>query len=256
MSTTSAKSAPMTKSILQEYDTLLPFELKTLPEHYRRSYVAKRQEFFCNIQHTYELWRYFQMLDWNLQNELDHMGRLGVPESATPLALFSKAHAKIRIAIELAFARCTEEARPIMRDAIRLAVCAHRLRFDAELQEIWRSQGDSVAADASFNRTFGRPKKATLFKGLPRLYSRWMQLGEVIALAAPRPHASNNDDGNCKPAIFDLLQDASLIEKLTFDDCYVRMNLDANLLRNRIEAALLNEKLRREIGVSRSAESQ
>ena len=253
MSTTSAKSAPMTESTLQEYDTLLPFERKALPEHYRRSYVAKRQAFFCNIQHTYELWRYFQMLDWNFQNELDHMGRLGAQESATPIALFSKAHAKIRIAIELAFARCTEEARPIMRDAIRLAVCAHRLRVDAELQQIWRSKGDSAAADASFNRTFGRPKKTTLFKGQPRLYSRWMQLGEVIAHAAPRPQTSN-DEGNCKPVIFDLLQDASLIEKLTFDDCYMRMNLDANLLRNRIEAALLNEKLRREIGVSRSAE--
>jgi hypothetical protein len=34
------------------------------------------------------------------------------------------------------------------------------------------------------------------------------------------------------------------------------MNLDANLLRNRAEAALLNEKLRREIGVSRTAEPQ
>jgi hypothetical protein len=232
----------------QEYDTLLPFERKALPEHYRRSYVAKRQEFFCNIQHTYELWRYFQMLDWNFQNELDHIGRFGSPESATPLALFSKAHAKIRIAIELAFARCTEEARPIMREAIRFAVCAHRLRVDAKLQQIWRSKGDSVVADASFNRAFGKPKKTTLFKGLPRLYSRWMQLGEVIAYAAPRPQTSN-DDGNCKPVIFDLLQDASLIEELIFDDCYIRMNLDANLLRNRAEAALLNEKLRREIGI-------
>ena len=251
MSTTSAKSTPMMDSTLQD-DTLLPFERKALPEHYRRSYVAKRREFFCNIQHTYELWRYFQMLDWNFQNELEHMGRLGGQASATPLALFSQTHAKIRIAIELAFARCTEEARSIMRDAIRLAVCAHRLHLDAKLQQIWRSKGDSVAADASFNRTFGRPKKTTLFKGLPRLYSRWMQLGEVIAHAAPRPQT--NSDGNCKPAIFDLLQDASLIENLTFDDCYMRMNLDANLLRNRIEAALLNEKLRREIGVSRSAE--
>lgn len=251
MSTTSAKSTPMKESTLQ-YDTLLPFERKVLPEHYRGSYVAKRQEFFCNIQHTYELWRYFQMLDWNFQNELHHLGRLGDQESATPLALFSRAHTKIRIAIELAFAHCTEEARPIMRDAIRLAVCAHRLRVDAKLQQIWRSKGDSVAADASFNRTFGRPKKTTLFKGLPRLYSRWMQLGEVIAHAAPRPQ-TNNDDGNCKPVIFDLLQDASLIEKLTFDDCYIRMNLDANLLRNRAEAALLNEKLRREIEVSRSS---
>lgn len=169
---------------------------------YRRSYVAKRQEFFCNIQHTYELWRYFRMFDWNFQNELGHMGRLGGQESATPLALFSKAHAKIRIAIELAFARCTEEARPIMRDAIRLAVCAHRLRVDAKLEQIWRSKGNSVAADASFNRTFGRPKKTTLFKGLPRLYARWMQLGEVIAHVAPRPQTSN-DDGNCKPVIFD-----------------------------------------------------
>jgi hypothetical protein len=255
MSTTSAKSTPMTESTWQEYDTLLPFERKALPEHYRRSYVAKRQEFFCNIQHTYELWRYFQMLDWNFQNELDHMGRLGGQESATPLALFSKAHAKIRIAIELAFARCTEEARPIMRDAIQLAVCAHRLRVDAKLQQIWRSKGDSVAADASFNRTFGRPRKTTLFKGLPKLYSRWLQLGEVIAHAVTRPRTSN-DDGNCKPVIFDLLLDASLVEKLTFDDCYIRMNLDANLLRNRIETDLLNEKLRREIGVSRSAEPQ
>jgi hypothetical protein len=253
--TTSAVSIPMKKSSSQEqeYEALVPFERMALPEHYRRSYIAKRQEFFCNIQDAYGLWRYFQMLDWNFQNELDHMGRLGGQESATPLALFSKAHAKIRIAIELAFARCTEEARPIMRDAIRLAVCAHRLRVDAKLQQIWRSKGDSVAADASFNRTFGKPKKTTLFKGLPRLYSRWMQLGEVIAHAAPQ---SSNDDGNCKPVIFDLLQDASLIEELTFDDCYIRMNLDANLLRNRNEAALLNEKLRREIGVSRSAEPQ
>jgi hypothetical protein len=122
---------------------LLPLERKALPEHYRRSYVAKRQEFFCNIQHTYELWRYFQMLDWNFRKELDHMSRLGGQESASPLALFSKAHAKIRIAIELAFARCTEEARPIMRDAIRLAVCAHRLRVDAGCS---RSGGARVIA--------------------------------------------------------------------------------------------------------------
>jgi hypothetical protein len=235
----------MSDSSSQEYQVLLPFERKAIPEHYRPSYMAKRQNFFSNIQETYGLWRYFQLLDRNLQSEFDHIGSSGSPESAVPLAVCSKAHAKIRVAIELAFARCIEEARSIMRDAIQLAICAHHMRADAKLQEIWRGNGDSVPANDNFSRVFEKGRKTTLFKGQLQLYSRWTRLCGITAHAAPH-FPVTADDGNCKPVIFDLLLDVSLIEKLIFNDYHLQLRFDVNLLRNRAEAELLRETLQRE----------
>jgi hypothetical protein len=87
-------------------DLLLPFEQKAIPEHYRPYYEIKRNNFFASIQGSSDLWRYFQLLDKILLTEFQDMGTAHDPNRMFPLALYFNAHAKIRISMELAFAKC------------------------------------------------------------------------------------------------------------------------------------------------------
>jgi tetratricopeptide (TPR) repeat protein len=246
-------------------DLLLPFEQKAMAEHYRPYYEIKRNNFFASIQGAPDLWRYFQLLDKILLTEFEDMGTAHDPNRMFPLALYFNAQAKIRISIELAFTRCMEEARSILRDAIETAVFAHYMHDDFNLQKIWLSKDDSAQAGKDFSLAFEKDKKAKLFKGLPELYKNWGRLSETGAHSTPQAvvsrfkiietgtdvHYHMNytgvEDREWEPETFTLLLTVSVLEKLVFGDYEARLQFDTELLRNRGLAEQLKEKLRREI---------
>ena len=99
------------------------------------------------------------LLDKILLDEFSDMTTAHDPNRMFPLALFFNAHAKIRISVELAFARCMEEARSILRDAIETAVYAHYMHDDANLQKIWLSKDDDPKAAQEFREFYEKDKR-------------------------------------------------------------------------------------------------
>lgn len=128
-------------------DLLLPFEQQAIPEHYLPYYTAKRNNFLASLQGPTDPWHY-QLLDKILLNEFKDMAIARDVNRMFPLALFFNAHAKIRVSIDLAFARCMEEARSILRDAVEAAVYAHYMLTDPKLQKIWLSKDDGPRGES------------------------------------------------------------------------------------------------------------
>jgi hypothetical protein len=248
-----------------ENDILLPFERQAIPEHYRPYYMVKRNNFFASLQGSTDHWRYYQILDKNLLNEFDDMATARDVNRMFPLALFFNAHAKIRISMELAFARCMEEARSILRDAVETAVYAHYMLSDPKLQKIWLSKDDGPQETKDFREAFEKDKKAKLFKGLPELHEQWGRLSETGAHSTPqalatRFHVTESEkdihyqlnytgveDRSWEPEAFTMLLTVSMLERLVFENYEGRLKLDVSLTRNRELADRMKEKLRRSI---------
>jgi len=244
-------------------DLLLPAERKVIAEHYRSYYLAKRNNFFASLQTSPDLWRYYQLLDKILFDEFQDMATAHDPDRMLPLVLFLNAHAKIRISAELAFTRCMEEARSILRDAIETAVYAHYMHDDPKLQKIWLSKDDGPKAAKEFTGAFEKDKANRSFKGLSELYQQWGHLCETGAHSTPQAvvnrfkinetnkvlHYQLNytgvEDREWEPETFTLLLTVSLIEKVVFSDYKTRLQFDEDLMRNRSLAAALRDKLRR-----------
>ena len=93
-----------------------------------------------------------------------------------PLLLYINAHAKIRVALELAFTGCMSEARSILRDAVEVVAHAHAMVTDPQLQLTWLNKDDDKAALEAFKDAFERHKKEGVFKGLEELHKVWGQL--------------------------------------------------------------------------------
>jgi hypothetical protein len=96
-----------------------------------------------------------------------------------PRTLYIKAHAKTRLAIELAFSGCIAESRSILRDAVEFVAHAHFMLTDAHLQKVWLSKNDGEAESKAFKEQFEHHKKDRVFKGLEELYEKWCQLSET-----------------------------------------------------------------------------
>jgi hypothetical protein len=217
------------------------------------------------LQGAFDLWRYYQLLDKILLDAFEDMDILHDANRMVPLALFFNAHAKIRIGIELAFTRCMEEARSIMRDAIETSVYAHYMHSDPNLQKIWLNKDDGLQAAKDFSQAFEKDKKTKLFKGVPELYDRWGQLCETGAHSTPqaivsrfkikdagkdvhyRLNYTGVEDRVWEPETFTLLLTVSMLERLVFEDYEDRLKLDARLVRNRELAERMKEKLRRDV---------
>jgi len=246
-------------------ELLLPFEQKNIPEHYLPYFIAKRTNFIASVQGSRNLWRYYLLLDEILFTELRDMSTTHDPDRLFPLALLCNAHAKIRVSGELAFAKCMEEARSILRDAIETAVYAHYMHDDPKLQRIWLSNDDSPQATIDFKEAFEKDKKNRSFEGLPILYARWGYLCEIGSHSTPQAIVSRFkiaesekdikyllnytgvEDRDWEPETFMLLQITSMIEEVIFSDYRARLQFDENLLRHRSLAKDLGDQVRREI---------
>src|SRR5712692_11404440 len=126
-------------------DLLVPFEQQVLPAEYKGYYRTKRNNFFASIQKLPELWHYYMMLDQIWFREIDIL-KPSEPNKAFPIVVYINAHAKIRIATELAFTGCLPEARSILRDAVEFVAHAHHMLKDPALQLVWLNKLDDEEA--------------------------------------------------------------------------------------------------------------
>lgn len=115
-------------SSLEETDKLLhKFEVDNIPDQYRAYYSIKRNSFFASIQGFPEMWQHYLRLDAIWMREFTDLQSTRDATRMFPLLLYFNAHAKTRIAMELAFSGCMAEARSILRDAIEFVAHAHTM---------------------------------------------------------------------------------------------------------------------------------
>jgi len=161
-----------------ESDLLVKFEQDNIPPHYKSYYSSKRHNFFATIQQFSYIWKCFTVLDEIWQREFEAMQRLGDTSLIFPMILFMNAHAKTRIAFELACSVCVPEAHSIMRDAIESFAYGNRLASDPKLCETWLKKNDDQAAAQLFRKEFEDFKAKQLFAGLPDLHRLWKEYSE------------------------------------------------------------------------------
>jgi hypothetical protein len=242
-------------------ELLFPFEKTHIPSQYRPYYAAKRQNLFANIQDHRELWDLYMELDSIWVRILETSSVNPTVERGLPLILFMNTHAKMRVAIELAFAGCMSEARSILRDAVEFIAHAHRILGDPKLQVLW---GDKLGAPDAWKKEFWDAKKDKLFAGLDELYGRWKYLSDLGAHANMEAlvgrlviRESDTDQiwrlnyfgGETGKewvlGTFDLLLVCSAMEKTLFADLEGRLRFDAVLVDQRVRFNLRKEELRR-----------
>jgi hypothetical protein len=245
-------------------DLLLDFE-RAFPDHYREYYAAKRNNLFATIEAAPGLWSAFMLLDKIWVREFEDMRTVIDTGRMFPMILFMNGHSKIRIGFELGFSCCLHEGQSMFRDAIESVAHAHRVFFDPELQKLWVSKDTDADSLKAFNNEFWYSKEERLFDGLAELYQRWKQYSEWGSHTNPISIASKfairetdkhlgwhlNYTG-AEPrtfitALFVLLQDFSLMEKVLFNDCSDRLKFDHELLAMRYQFEREKEGLRKAI---------
>jgi hypothetical protein len=249
---------------LAETDKLLvQFEIDNIPAEYREYYGIKRNNFFASIQGFLEMWEYYLRLDAIWMREIKDLNVARDPGHMFPLLLYFNAHAKMRVAMELAFSGCMSEARSILRDAIEFVAHAHTMINDPQLQKTWLSKNDGKAALEEYKVAFERHKKQGIFKGLDELHRTWGELSEtgshaninamvdrfVQITGSDRIEFRLNYTG-IEPRmgallIFSMLLTCATIEQSFFGDYDSRLKLDNDLMRRRAEFERLKEQLRR-----------
>jgi hypothetical protein len=245
----------------QDGDLLVPFEIAYIQGEYQAYYKAKRNNFFSSIQGFPELWRYYMMLEeiW-LMEIVD----LQIPDHSTkvfPLALYLNVHAKLRIAVELAFTGCLQEARSLLRDAIEFVAHAHHMLKDQILQTVWLNK-NPAGEDQAFKDAYERNKKKGLFNGLGELHEKFGQLSETGSHATPSSLAGrltfvDTPEGKLMTMsytgweqrdwalnLFSMLLTCFVIENQFFHDFEDRLSQDLVLMKMRQDFAVYKETLR------------
>jgi hypothetical protein len=260
MSTTAAPQL----NTLEETDGLLhKFEIDNIPAQYREYYGKKRNNFFASIRGFREMWEYFMRLDAIWMREIEDLGMARDPNRMFPLMLYLNAHAKMRVAIELAFSGCVAEGRSILRDAIEFVAHAHAMVNDPELQKTWLSKTDDKAAEEAFKDAFERHKKEGMFEGLDELHRAWGELSETGSHANLNAmvgrfaqvtsdkqiefrltYTGGEDPKMWALTLFTMLLSCFTMEQTFFSDCEGRLQLDDQLVRMRGEFEKFKEKLR------------
>jgi hypothetical protein len=252
-------TAPLPTKPAEKDDLLVPFEQQVLPQEYQQYYRTKRNNFFASIQKFPELWDYYMMLDQIWFREIDVL-KPSDPNKAFPIIVYINAHAKVRIAIELAFTGCLPEARSIMRDAVEFVAHAHHMLKDPALQLVWLNKLDDKEA---WSKEFWHSKATGLFAGLDELYEVWGKLSEmgshanitsicervkVVDVDGSREMRLNYTGLEEKPwamGIFDMLLIDFKMEETLFKDYETRFQFDEKLLTMRREFEVYKERLRR-----------
>lgn len=164
-----------------ETDLLLEFESRRLRGDYKEYVKARRNNYFATIQTFPRIWECFLILDECWMRDFEDLQRLRDTKQMFPLILFMNAHAKIRIAFELAISCCLGEGWDILRSAIESYAHGHKLTREPHLQKVWIEKDDGKEQAEAFKDAFERNKKANLFPsrhGLDRLHVYWSQFSE------------------------------------------------------------------------------
>jgi hypothetical protein len=163
---------------LNEQDLLGNFEQRELRSPYKDYYMVRRNNLFASIEAFRDLWDCFMLANEIWMREFADMHSVSSTGQMFPLALYMNAHAKMLVAMELAFSGCVSEAHSILRDAIESLAHAHRVLSDVALQRIWVERNDGEAGRKAFDREFWHSKREKLFVGLPDLYDLWKQFSD------------------------------------------------------------------------------
>lgn len=249
----------------QGTDLLLAFEAQNIPKAYLPYYEARRQNFFASIQGFPNLWKMFMALDAIWLREFDDLKPVTDPNRLFPIMVYVSAHAKIRLAMELAFSACLGEARSILRDAIESVAHAHVMLGDPKLQKVWLSKDDGKTEEKAFTEAFLKNKADRLFKGLKELHEKFGELSETgshttlmsmvgrLSFETDSTGMSFNlnytgtEPAMLEKSIFMLLLTCFVIEDTFNRDYEDRLKLDITLVKMRKEFAELKEQLRKEI---------
>jgi hypothetical protein len=244
----------------QESDLLVPFEIQNIPDKYREYYRIRRHNFFASIQGFSEMWRYYHRLDSIWLRELQDLEVAGNASRVFPLVLYTNAHAKIRIAVELGFSGCMAEGRSILRDAVEHVAHAHHMLKDPLLQNVWL---DKVDNDEAFKDAFERNKKRGLFNGLEELHKQRGELCELGSHATPLAlserfvitttpegyhwmvNYTGLEERLWAMSLFNMLLTCFVMENTFFNDYKSRLQLDNVLVKMRSEFEKYKEHLRR-----------
>jgi hypothetical protein len=243
--------------------SLLWDEAKLVPGYYKRYLKSKRYAFFANACEQPKHWRLYFAVDEAWTRGLEDCKSGGGWERGIPMMLFMTAHAKMRVALELAFSGCMSEARSILRDGIEYVAHAHRLHLDPELQELWHSKEQRTK---EWEVEFWQNKRIGLFAGLDDLYGRWKNYSEVgshanlkaicntVAVKRDDKMMTMNlqyyggEDGlTYQVGLLELLSSCALMERVFFEDMKDRLQFDDVLLRMRNQAHQQRDQLMREI---------
>lgn len=246
-------------------DLLVGFERENLPEHFKPYYFAKRQNLFANIQMFRALFDAFMLLDNILAREFDDMMKGVPPSRAFPVFLFVNAHAKMRIAFELAWSSCMPEAHSIVRDAVESVAHGHKLLSNPELIQVWLKKGEDETAKNAFNREFWDSKKDRLFDGLPDLFRLWKQFSEsgshtnigsvtlrFVVEESEKHFGWRLNYTGVQPDmllhfLFEMLLVFGVMEEVFFKDCENRLKLDIDLAKMRGKFQRDRESVRKQI---------
>jgi hypothetical protein len=255
------------KNTPHEDDLLVQFERDNIPAEYREYYAIKRNNFFASIQGFREMWEYYIRLDSIWLRGFSDLKTARDPERMFPLLMYFNAHAKIRVAIELAFSGCMAEARSILRDAIEFVAHAHAMVNDPQLQTVWLSKNDGKAALEAFKDGFERHKKDGLFKGLDELHKTWGELSEAgshaninatcdrfVQITSEDHVEFNLNYTGLEPrlwglSLFSLLLTCATMEQTFFNDYDSRLNLDDQLRQMRAGFEGYKEQLREQLKI-------
>ncbi len=260
------------KNAPQQSDLLVRFEIDNIPAEYREYYEIKRNNLFASIQGFRGMWNLYLTLDHILMREFSDLKTARDLDRMFQLLLYFNAHAKMRIAIELAFTGCLAEARSILRDTIEFVAHAHTMLGDVELQKKWLSKNDDKAALDEFKRAFEKQKKDGIFKGLGELHKTWGDLSETGSHATinamfDRFVQVNSADHiefrinycGAEPrmwalSLFSMLMACVTMEQTLFRDYESRLKLDAELMKMRGDFERQKEQLREKLKVQYKVE--
>jgi hypothetical protein len=246
-----------------ETDVLLLFEIANFPTEYRGYYATKRHNMFAMIQKHRAMWNFFHMIDQITFREIDDLQVSTELNTHLPRVFLMNAHAKMRIAMELAFQGCMQECRSILRDAVEWTAFGHYMTTDPSLQTIWWEQ-DEPAGKAAYKAKFVDNKRLTVFAGQDELYQKFRQLSDAGSHPTPKSmygrvaftetstergwtlhYSGIPDERAWATELFSRLLTCFVIEQTFFNDYKTRLSLDPTLMTMRAEFEAHKEALRR-----------
>jgi hypothetical protein len=194
------------------------------------------------------------LLDKIWMREMEDLGRLRDPMQMFPMILFTNAHAKFRIALELGFSCCLGEAWDTVRGAIESVAHAHKLIREPQLLAVWFNKDHGKQQDEAFRDAFERNKKDSLFPtqhGLDKLhryYSEFSEWGTHTTVTALSQRFHSNESSTdvewkliytgAQPSVlalslFSLFLASFLMEKAFFGVFENRLQFDVELSKMR-----------------------
>src|SRR5260370_39790635 len=94
-------------------DLLAQFERDNIKDDYRVFYSIKRNNLFSSIQGFPEHWEFFCRLDEIWRREIGDLVIAIDPERRFPVVLYMRAHAEMRISMDVAFSNGIPAARSL-----------------------------------------------------------------------------------------------------------------------------------------------